>query len=178
MTIKGRRELVLEKFARENNWEIGAELGVWKGRTFKHLLSKLPNLKLIGVDLYAPQPDNEGPEKWVEGENGHEWDHDRYYNDIVQFCESVNGRGIMYRMYTHEAALKVEDESLDFIFIDADHSYEGVKKDLTDWIPKVKKGGYICGHDIDWEGVNKALVEFFGEDFIEEADNVWYHIKK
>lgn len=178
MTIPGKREVVLETFAKMNNWKKGAELGVWKGRTFKHLLKTIPDLKLIGVDLYAPQPENNGPEKWVAGENGHEWNHGQYYREMIDFCRSVNDRGVIYRMYTHEAATLIKDNSLDFVFIDADHSYEGVKRDLKDWIPKVKKGGYVCGHDIDWKGVHKALTEVFGDDFYEQSDNVWYHIQK
>jgi hypothetical protein len=174
----GRREKVIENLARSKNWKVGAELGVWKGRTYKHLLSSLPELTLIGVDLYAPQIDNKGPEKWLPGENGHEWDHDKYYNDIVDFQRKIGSRAIFYRMKTTDAAKLVEDESLDFVFIDADHSFEGCNEDIITWSPKVKRGGYIIGHDVNWESVNKAIVNNFGTDYNEELDNVWWHEKK
>jgi hypothetical protein len=172
------RKKVIEKFAKANGWTSGAELGVWRGRTFKYLLTNLPNLKLIGVDLYAPQPDNTGPEKWTPGENGHDWDHEGYFQDIAAFCKKVNGRGKLLRMKTSEAAKLIPDESLDFVFIDADHSYEGCNADIKNWGPKVKRGGYIMGHDIFWEGVNKAIKENFGNNYAQEEDKVWYHIKK
>lgn len=175
--MHGRREKVIENFCKQHSWTIGAELGVWKGRTFKHLLTKVPHLHMIGVDLYAAQPNNTGPETWTPGENGHEWDHDFYFNDILNFCKTVNGRGRLLRMKTDEASKLIEDESLDFVFIDADHSYEGCNNDIKNWMPKVKKGGYVIGHDIFWEGVNKALKENFGDDYYEEEDNVWWHLK-
>jgi hypothetical protein len=176
--IPGRREKVIENLAKFNKWTKGAELGVWKGRTYKHLLSSLPNLTLIGVDLYKPQTDNNGPEKWLPGENGHEWDHDSYYNDIVEFQTKIGPRAIFYRMKTSDAAKLVEDNSLDFVFIDADHSFEGCNEDIINWTPKVKQGGYVIGHDVNWESVNKAIRNNFGDDYTEEADNVWWHKKK
>jgi hypothetical protein len=175
---KGRREKVIENFARVNGWTRGAELGVWKGRTYKHLLTTLPNLTLIGVDLYAPQVDSNGPEKWVPGENGHEWDHEKYFREITEFRNQIGDRAMFYRMKTVEAANLVEDESLDFVFIDADHSFEGCNIDILTWAPKVKKGGYVMGHDVYWKGVNKAIRENFGDDYKEEPDEVWWHQKK
>jgi hypothetical protein len=176
--MAGRREIVIERFARKHGWKSGAELGVWKGRTFKHLLKTLPSLYLTGVDLYAPQPNSTGPEKWTPGENGHEWDHERYYQDVLNFCKETGGRGRILRMKTSDAAKLIEDESLDFVFIDADHSFEGCNEDIKNWSPKVKKGGYIIGHDVNWESVNRAIRENFGDDFHEEEDNVWWHAKK
>lgn len=176
--MPGKRERVIEKFIHAHEWKKGAELGVWKGRTFKHLLNTFSDLKMIGVDLYAPQPNSEGPEKWVSGENGHEWDHERYYRDLVNFCNSKNNKGVIIRDYTFNAVKLVEDHSLDFVFIDADHSYEGVKTDINDWEPKVKPGGFVFGHDIDWPTVKKAVEERYGNDYVIEEDNVWYHVTK
>ncbi len=62
-----------------------------------------------------------------------------------------------------EAASYYEDNSLDFVFLDADHSYDSVKKDLEAWWPKVKLGGIFAGHDYTelGYGVKKAVDEFF-----------------
>ena len=167
------RWYVLEKIIKERGYTIGAELGVWRGKTYKHLLSECSNLTLIGVDLYEPQPDSEGPEKWVPGENGHEWDHDKYYRDIQSFQNKIGERARFYKMTTLDAAKEVEDASLDFVFIDADHSYEGVKNDIAAWSPKVRNGGCVIGHDIDWDPVLQAVTEEFGSDFVKLDDNVW-----
>ena len=61
-----------------------------------------------------------------------------------------------------EFVQSIPDNSLDFIYIDGDHSYSAVKKDIVAWIPKVKTNGVICGHDFSRETVRKALAEVFG----------------
>jgi len=56
------------------------------------------------------------------------------------------------------------DEAFDFVYIDGDHSYEGVLNDIERWFPKVKKGGFIGGHDYNnppHPGVQKAVDDFF-----------------
>lgn len=61
-----------------------------------------------------------------------------------------------------EASKHFEDNSLDFAYLDGDHSYQGIKDDLEFWYPKVKIGGVICGHDFGkYEGIERATEEFF-----------------
>ena len=83
-----------------------------------------------------------------------------------------------------EAASKFDNESVDFVFIDAGHDYESVTKDISCWFPKIKKGGIISGHDyfnsIEFGGnfgVKKAVDEFFGEKNLQFFEYCWY-IKK
>jgi hypothetical protein len=78
-----------------------------------------------------------------------------------------------------EASKDFDDESCHVVFIDMDHSYEAVKQDLIHWFPKVKKGGYIAGHDRDWEGVSKAIHEFFPEEKLQKLGNsCWMFYKE
>lgn len=168
------RWLTIEKMARFKGWTHGAELGVWRGETMCHLIRTCKNLHMIGVDLYAPQPDNNGPEKWTPGENGHPWDHDGYYNQMKAFCDRFPERTTLIKDYTTEAAKQVEDESLDFVFIDADHGYEGCSRDIEHWTPKIKKGGYVIGHDIHFPTVKQAVIEAFGETYNVEDDFIWW----
>jgi len=56
-------------------------------------------------------------------------------------------------MTSTEANKKIKNGSLDLVFIDANHSYENVKEDIGNWLPKIRKGGIICGHDY----VNKGI---------------------
>jgi len=75
-----------------------------------------------------------------------------------------------------EAANKDFDkESLDFIFIDGDHTYEGVKEDIKLWLPKLKRGKILAGHDYNHTGVNKAVNEIF--PLAEKMKELWW-IKK
>lgn len=68
------------------------------------------------------------------------------------------------------------DESLDFVFIDADHHYEEVKKDLLAWWPKVKRGGRFAGHDhtpVYW-GVEQACTAVFGRSGYQVSGASWW----
>lgn len=72
-----------------------------------------------------------------------------------------------------------KDESITAIFIDGDHSHEGIKRDLGNWYPKIKKGGIISGHDYIWggEGV-KPIVDIFSKfKATRFKGDVWYYIK-
>ncbi len=82
-------------------------------------------------------------------------------------------------MSSAEASRRYETGTLDFVLIDADHSYESVKNDLELWRPKVKKGGIICGDDfnaVDFPGVAKAVTEFFSTPLkaVESPDDIGY----
>tara|TARA_B110000503_G_scaffold97711_1_gene146568 strand:+ start:228 stop:788 length:561 start_codon:yes stop_codon:yes gene_type:complete len=164
----------LERLVKENGWTAGAELGIHDGVNFKHLVNTCPNLSLIGVDLYEAQPDNNGPEKWTPGENGHPWSHNSYYQAMLDFCNKKPNAKI-YKDYTTNVADIIPDGSLDFVFIDADHGYEGCLRDIKAWSPKVRKGGYIIGHDIHFPTVIQAVTEYFGENSWKvEDDFIWW----
>lgn len=74
------------------------------------------------------------------------------------------------------AASMFEDESIDFMFIDGDHSTEAVLRDIEMWLPKVKKGGILAGDDIGWVSVKQAVEHKFGSNYVEKQ-SVWHTIK-
>jgi hypothetical protein len=95
----------------------------------------------------------------------------------------------LVRSVTWEAAERYEDGTFDFIYVDADHSEDGCRRDIEAWYPKLKRGGVIAGHDFDpgpeqerreLFGVDRAVRACFGEDFAltgEPAWKSWWHIK-
>jgi hypothetical protein len=78
-----------------------------------------------------------------------------------------------------EASLQFENESCDVVFIDMEHTYEAVKNDIDLWLPKVKLGGYLAGHDYspDWYGVVRAVDEKLGKENIKAAFGCWIYKK-
>lgn len=72
-----------------------------------------------------------------------------------------------YKVKSSEAVDIFEDGTIDLIYVDGLHQYEGVKNDIELYLPKVKEGGYIAGHDYKsrhFPGVEKAVDEFFTPD--------------
>ena len=115
----------------------GAELGVWDGAFSATLLAQFPSLTMYAVDVVIR------PKFAALG---------RKYPD----------RLITLNMRTTEAARAVPDGSLDFVFIDADHSYDAVAADIAAWRGKVRSGGILCGHDyghVRFPGVKRAVDE-------------------
>jgi len=77
------------------------------------------------------------------------------------------------KMTSAEASKLYEEDSVDFIYIDADHTYDAVIEDIDSWISKVKKGGYLAGHDIYIDDVKRAVEERFGTEYKTYSDTSW-----
>jgi hypothetical protein len=77
---------------------------------------------------------------------------------------------------TWESASLFEDESVDFVFVDGDHSEEGVSRDIEAWWPKLKKTGIMAGHDYNRESVHAAVKKAF--NVYESLGNFMLRLKK
>jgi hypothetical protein len=105
------------------------------------------------------------------------------YNEAIKNVSEFAERAKIIRDFSHSASELFEDQSLDLVYIDADHSYSGCYSDIKAWFPKVKPGGLICGHDyldanipvIGEFGVKSAVKNFFKKDpdFITIDDQPW-----
>lgn len=158
----------------KNKYTIGAEIGVNKGKTSARLLKYCPSLHLIAVDKWEQIiPDPNGEKIGCE-ENDMEKDRRLFMRVVFPFRHRLT----VLRGDSVEMAEKVEDNSLDFIFIDADHRYEAVKADIRAWTPKLKPGGLLSGHDINYVSVHRAVEELI-PDFEEVGfDYIWFAKKE
>ena len=81
-------------------------------------------------------------------------------------------------------AKTIPDNSLDFVYIDANHSYACVMDDMTAWTPKVRSGGIVSGHDYDIADVKKAVDEYIAKHQYElyitddAVSPSWWFVKK
>jgi len=125
----------------------GIEIGTFKGEFSKKIVENWGGT-LYMVDVWKPLPN----EEYLDSSN-----HGNFEKQIyVEAMNNINGfedRAIMIRASSEIASTIFEDYSLDFVYIDANHAYDYVVRDIELWFPKVKKGGYLCGHDyidMDW----------------------------
>lgn len=121
------------------------ELGVFRGLTLIQMI-EFSGMECTGVDRWSNLPfyfeeDLEGMYYWLQHFYGHR-------------CRLIRGetRDVLKQ-------LAIFKERFDLIFVDADHSYEGVKEDIRLSWPLLNEGGVFAGHDYNQEGVAKAVSE-------------------
>lgn len=161
---------------KKNGCKVGYEIGCSRGATYNTILSKCKDMEWHGVDPWVVCPE------YTRRPNGQKWNHEGNFQAVKKIANRHGDRAHIHRMTSLEAAKEVEDRSIDIVFIDALHTYEGVKEDLEAWIPKVKIGGIISGHDYMGmkihEGVTTAVNERFGEKNIKTGPDVTWWIRK
>jgi hypothetical protein len=143
---------VLSHLVYQNGWMCGAEIGVFEAQNLRALLMNCPHLHMIAVDQWEPHG---GPRIW----------HDAAWNAPMKQIEararyrlSFFGERVDIRKGASvEVAKTVNDASLDFVFIDGDHSEDGVVADVKAWLPKLRAGGMLTGHDIAMPTVQAGL---------------------
>lgn len=143
---------------------IGAEIGVFTGALSEQLL-RWPDLELIMVDSWEANGAayHSGSGDFHEGLDADQ--QSGAMKAALAATERFADRRRVLQMRSVYAANDVDDGSLDFVFIDADHSYQGCKADIAAWLPKLKAGGLLCGHDygntaFPGFGVDQAVNEF------------------
>jgi len=175
---------VVKKFPNGSRFvEVGALLGQSTAFLVVEMINKNKEMKINVVDTWK------GTEPWTDiGEKISEHQNfiKKYGKDLYpKFEENMKKFGLFnyiwpIQMKSEEAVEMFRDKTLDFVFIDADHSYNAVRLDIDVWLPKVKVGGILAGHDYslsaDWsrKGVIKAVTETFGEN-CERIGSVWWH---
>lgn len=152
------------------------EVGTWMGKSIVYLAEKIKEsnkkIQLFGIDKFIVTNDcQEGV--FIEDED--------FFNEYLNNIQPVTDYITTIVGDSADMAQKFEDESVDFVFIDADHSYEGCLRDITAWFPKVKQGGVIAGHDYYNNascGVKQAVDEYFKGQARGYTGMCWIYNKK
>lgn len=114
-----------------------AEIGCWYGRTSRVLLIGAgPDLTLHCVDTFMGSEEHQSELKGY-----------CFKQDFEANLAPFEGRYRIVQAMSHEAASSFQDGQLDYVWIDASHDYENVKRDVASWLPKLKAGGIMLGHD-------------------------------
>lgn len=126
----------LPQFFLDQGYKVGVEVGVYKGE-YLEVLAK-SGLKVYGVDPWREYGDfhhSRGQKRLDE-----QFEHTQRVVALYPNCSLI-------RKTSMEAVEDFEDNSLDFVYIDANHGLRYIVEDLWEWSKKVKSGGVISGHD-------------------------------
>lgn len=159
---------MIEKYGNNSHF---IEVGCWLGRSTCYMGVEIANsnynIKFDGVDTWEGSIEHQGLEEIKNG---------TLYDEFLKNIEPIKHIVNPIRMTSIEASKIYEDNSLDFVFIDASHEYKDVLDDITHWLPKVKSGGCIAGHDYEYYEVNNAVNEFFKhKNFVILGNNCWLY---
>lgn len=146
---------------------IGAEIGVFRGDFSKAIRAEVDPQRLYLIDPWANSRDEELKKAWYSTSS--ENNMDLIFEEVkAEFYEEIQaGRVVLLRGGANDFSDQIEEGSLDFVYIDGDHRYDGVMMDLEFAFAKVKVGGIIAADDYSlggwWgDGVIRAVNEFIG----------------
>lgn len=146
----------------------GAEVGVALGETSRALLERFPNLELYMVDSWSTYEDADP--YYLSGDLCARLTAEQQRERAREAARNTKFAEARRTIVVQDSVAGVEltgEEPLDFAFLDADHTYEGVKRDLEAWWPRIRPGGLLTGHDygglrnrLGLFGVSRAVDEF------------------
>ena len=152
------------------------EVGCWLGKSTVYLASRIQesckSITLFAVDTFEGSPDEEPMLAVVRQNNG---------SVLSVFQQNLQDAGVIQLVRpivstSLEASSRFVDNSLSFVFIDACHAYDAVRQDILSWLPKVKLGGVLAGHDIwTYGSVAQAVGDILGKVPVQE--NCWIFLK-
>ena len=148
---KGDRNTIIELWNRAGYKE-GAEIGVEQGEFSNNIINTIKGVKLHCVDAWTTYPDSRLTADRQKS------NYDKTLNRLSSFIK--NGRCVIHKEFSDKASEKFSDGSLDFVFIDGMHTFDGCVMDLIKWCRKVKRGGMVAVHDycpMNRNGVVKAV---------------------
>jgi len=163
--LRGDRRASVLKAIPDN--AICAEIGVWKGDFSERIRAAANPSALHLVDPWRFVATYPG--RWYGGAAARNQDDmDRIYEDVVRRFAG-DPRIVVHRLDSEAAAHHLADVTFDWVYIDGDHSYEAVRKDLELWAPRIRPGGVLAGDDYPWRDehgntpVQRAVQDFLAE---------------
>ncbi|MDO7614155.1 MAG: class I SAM-dependent methyltransferase [Crocinitomicaceae bacterium] len=152
------------------------EVGCYRGISSETFLVHEPQ-EMHFVDIWGENPDY-SESNWALHHHFANWEEVKadFLKRIKPYRERTNI--FVNHGFSAEASKGIPDNYFDFIYIDGDHSDEGIRKDISSWLPKLKKGGYFAGHDYSRSASVQAVYhEVFDKDQITAFDDSSFAIK-
>jgi hypothetical protein len=147
--LKFNRLVDLPQLFKELDLKKGAEIGVLEGKFSEILCRELPEAKIYSIDPWEYYPVHKNFRK--------AWMYEPIYQRAKEALSKYPNSEII-RKRSMDAVGSFEDNSLDFVFIDADHRFQYITNDIAEWLKKVRPGGIISGHDFAEGAASKEFV--------------------
>jgi hypothetical protein len=147
--LKFNRLVDLPQLFKELSFKKGAEIGVWDGKFSEILCQELPKTKIYSIDPWEFYPLYKNFRK--------PWMFEPTYQKTKEKLSQYPNSEII-RKKSLDAVKDFADDSLDFVFIDADHRFQFITNDIAEWSKKVRSGGIISGHDFAEGHASKDFV--------------------
>lgn len=153
------KQVVLAHLIVSNNLKKAVEIGVYSGGSLipQAVALKQTGGEAVGIDPYcaaaAEQKDNREILDSFDPETLNP-DRDEMYRSVLQLLDrhGLSSTCRILRMTSNDAASKIE-EGMDLLHIDGNHDYDRVMDDLTNYLPKLRVGGFLVVDDIDWGSI-------------------------
>ncbi len=168
LLIRNNRADILKLFPKQG---VAAEIGVAKGDFSVEILKSMEPKKLTLIDPWEEQAK---ANYRTDSSNVVQPEFDRRYNDVLNRFAQERASGVVdiKRAYSTICADEFPYETFDFVYIDGDHTYNAVLSDLRTYLPRLKRDGFLAGHDFS----NHLLAQYanFGVieavcDFVRES---------
>jgi len=121
----------------ELGFKKGAEVGAAGGRFSEYLCQAIPGLELASIDIWKQMDDDDDKTTQEQQEKN--------YKDAVRRLSKYNVE--LLKGKSMEVVRFFKDNELDFVYIDASHSFDNTMEDIINWSRKVRSGGIVSGHD-------------------------------
>lgn len=149
-----------EPLMRKYNCEKVCEIGVWDGYNFDLMVRHNPKLA-VAVDAWI---DDGVLSRNIPIRRNVGCSQAQLNEKYETFKNGIGNKPFVqiHRGYSTEVVKQFEDNYFDFIYIDADHTYEACLQDIKDWYPKVKSGKFLFGDDyrtLTFRGVKFGVIE-------------------
>lgn len=168
LQMSTQQHRILIKQVQRYGFKYGAEIGVLRGKTLFATLDECPDLHMYGVDKWTHNPDRDDE----NAENYRHFDMAQLRSQVMQKALTYGTRCTILNGDSVDMAKYVTDGALDFVFLDGDHTEAGLERDMRAWVPKVRTGGLITGHDWSWPTVRRVLYRL-APQWAGLNENVW-----
>jgi len=145
------------------------EIGVWKGRSLAYMAKIIqkqkPGIKLYGVDTFVGSR-----EMWAGGVPM-----PSFYEEVKKNLTDCGTPTELLNMLSVQAATLFKNKTVDSVFVDGSHETQDVLNDIDAWLPKIKPGGILAGHDYTTTVAMAVDARFSKSDMILSYTGCWVY---